>query len=393
MEVKKRIDGIDAARGLALFGMFAAHALWDFNDAGDPSKTTMFAAGRSAGMFAVLAGVSIALMSGGRKPVEDLARRIAASGLIARAITLAILGLLMGLLRNHINIHFSIIIAFYGLAFLFAVPLIWLRARTLVIVATAIALIAPVIIYLVENHVPDDIWRDPQITDLFVHPYGLLTFLLFTGSYPVIALMAYVAAGVALGRLDLSSSRVAIWLTGGGLALAAVSWIAATVLLLNFGGLDRLYETNTVDLDNDITRTTVLWSPQANGTTPWELAQRAPHAYSTFSIAHAIGSSMVILGWLLLITRIEILRKVLYPLRAAGSMPLTIYTLQIGMLYAWWWEVDPVKWYEGMVVTAMVFASAWRYFLGQGPLERLVGLASRLARNAYKSRSTATVAT
>lgn len=387
MSNKKRIDGIDAARGLALFGMFAVHSLWDFNDAGDPSRTTMLAGGRSAAMFAVLAGLSIAIISGGNNPVTGAARKVSAVGLVARAFTIGLIGLFVGVLINSLNVHFAGILAFYGLAFLLAVPLIWLRARDLAIFATAVAIIAPVVLYIVGNHVPNVIWEDPEIFDVFREPYGLLTYLLFTGSYPVIALMAYVAAGIAIGRLDLTSSRIAGWLVGGGVAIAAASWIVATVLLLNFGGLDRLYELNETELDNEITRTTILWSPQANGTTPWELAQRAPHAYSFFSIAHSIGSSMAILGVLLLITRIDLINRVLTPLRAAGSMPLTIYVLQIGMLAAWWWEIDPVLWYEGMVITAMVFATVWRHFLGQGPLERIAAFTSREARKRYSARS------
>jgi hypothetical protein len=60
---------MDAARGLALVGMFATHIL-PLSDARGETLTGLLADGRSSALFAVLAGVGVALTSvvPGRRP-------------------------------------------------------------------------------------------------------------------------------------------------------------------------------------------------------------------------------------------------------------------------------------------------------------------------------------
>ena len=71
----RRIAGLDLARGLAVIGMFAAHLLWiDPFDIADLSTWTDVVNGRSSILFATLAGISIALLTGGRVPVSGAAR-------------------------------------------------------------------------------------------------------------------------------------------------------------------------------------------------------------------------------------------------------------------------------------------------------------------------------
>src|SRR5690606_17092001 len=54
---KKRLIGIDAARGLALIGLIAVHILPDETAGGDPSLAWTLFSGDSAALFALLAGV------------------------------------------------------------------------------------------------------------------------------------------------------------------------------------------------------------------------------------------------------------------------------------------------------------------------------------------------
>ncbi|MUN64901.1 hypothetical protein GMA12_17440, partial [Kocuria sediminis] len=57
-----RLLGVDAARGLALIGLIAVHVLPEENDAtGDPTWSYLLFAGDSAALFALLAGVGLAL--------------------------------------------------------------------------------------------------------------------------------------------------------------------------------------------------------------------------------------------------------------------------------------------------------------------------------------------
>src|ERR671933_2096393 len=72
-----RVTGVDLARGLALLGMFAVHVFDEYTDGGG-TLTGYLAAGRSAATFALVAGVSVAFLTGGRRILHGRARRAAA---------------------------------------------------------------------------------------------------------------------------------------------------------------------------------------------------------------------------------------------------------------------------------------------------------------------------
>ena len=62
-----RLVGIDAARGLALAGMMATHLLPAWNETtGDATLNWILFPGNAAALFALLAGVGLALSTGGR---------------------------------------------------------------------------------------------------------------------------------------------------------------------------------------------------------------------------------------------------------------------------------------------------------------------------------------
>ena len=67
-----RVVGLDAARALALLGMMATHILVGV-DADGVTLPQQIAGGRASALFAVLAEVSLALMTGGTTPREDAA--------------------------------------------------------------------------------------------------------------------------------------------------------------------------------------------------------------------------------------------------------------------------------------------------------------------------------
>nr|WP_168172141.1 hypothetical protein [Pseudonocardia sp. AL041005-10] len=64
--------------------------------------------------------------------------------------------------------------------------------------------------------------------------------MFLTGNYPVATWFAYVCVGLVVGRLDLSSRRVALRLVAAGTAVAAAAWGASWLLLHPLGGLSRL---------------------------------------------------------------------------------------------------------------------------------------------------------
>ncbi len=85
-----RLVGVDAARGVALLGMVAVHVLSGEDADGSESLIYLVASGRSAALFAVLAGVGLALAF--RRPRGP--DRLRASAAIAvRAVLLGFVGL------------------------------------------------------------------------------------------------------------------------------------------------------------------------------------------------------------------------------------------------------------------------------------------------------------
>src|SRR4029079_12296833 len=65
---RRRLDGVDAARAVALVGMASLHILPLMTAAGAETVAGAVAAGRASALFAVLAGVGVALGTGGRTP-------------------------------------------------------------------------------------------------------------------------------------------------------------------------------------------------------------------------------------------------------------------------------------------------------------------------------------
>ena len=118
----RRLVGIDAARGLALVGLMAIHILPSWNEeTGEASFTWRVFSGDSAALFALLAGVGLALTSGGRHPHEGKAMTADRIGLAVRAVLIAIVGLWIGTLMPEDPPAYSILL-YYGVFSLLAIP-------------------------------------------------------------------------------------------------------------------------------------------------------------------------------------------------------------------------------------------------------------------------------
>src|SRR5699024_9291881 len=92
--------------------------------------------GRSAALFAVLAGVSIALVTRDRADRSVHRPRVA---LLVRAVVIAVLGLLLGAPDSGL----AVILTYYGVLFLVAVPVITWSARSLALLALGWGLLSP----------------------------------------------------------------------------------------------------------------------------------------------------------------------------------------------------------------------------------------------------------
>jgi uncharacterized membrane protein len=374
---QRRVTGVDLARGLALFGMMAKHIFDDSTDTG-PTATGLIASGRSAATFALVAGVSVAFLSGGRQNLTGVPRRAAAAGLAVRALGIGGIGLLLGYAQSGIEL----ILAYYAVFFLCSIPLIGLRSKALAALSVAFAVVGPVLLLVADRmDLPDSGTAEPTFTTLVTDPVGLLCQIFLTGDYPVVVYLAYLCAGLAIGRLDLTSRRLGLWLLGGGIALTVAATAVSKLLLYPLGGMARLIDLTGEDA------VTLLWDPEQESPW-WYLALASPHAHTQLDLVHSTGSAMAVLGASLLLTRIAAVDRVVRPVRATGAMTLTLYSAHILVLATGLLEDDDLALYLVLVVGSMVFATLWWQWRTQGPLEELVGRAAGRARRAVLRRAT-----
>jgi hypothetical protein len=218
-------------------------------------------------------------------------------------------------------------------------------------------------------------------------PVDLLTVLLLTGYYPVLAWTAYLFAGMAVGRLPLELPRVAAGLALGGAGLAALATTVSALLLGPLGGYDRLRR--VVDVGPGETLPEVVAASRFGNVpldSPWWLASTAPHSSTPLDLLHTIGTALLVLGVALLVAARA--RWLLLPLAALGAMPLTLYATHV-VVVATVDVADPATFYLAQVAAGTALALFWRHRVGRGPLEAVLAAASRTvgAGSARRSRT------
>jgi uncharacterized membrane protein YeiB len=339
-----RIVGVDAARGLAVLGMFVAHAIPRASDA------ELFADGRSSILFATLAGVSLGIMTGADRPLRRGARGDRMVSIILRALILFLLGIGLSTLGSGI----AIILDFYAIMFLLLLPMLFLPRWGLGVVAVILLILAPALASGIDEANPT--------TNPLLH---LSQYYLLLGRYPVLIWLPFLLAGLICARSGLERTRTQVWMMAGGLFSA----------MLGYGGAEVL-----------------------PGVTS------AAHSGSTAEVVGSGGLAIAIIGallWLMSPRRAGLesaARTILWPVAAAGSMALTVYTAQVLTLAVFAVLRDDTGGFVeypgwplliGMTLVSLVSASLWRHFLGRGPLERVLTILTRSPRPGRAERSDA----
>lgn len=437
-----RITALDAARGIAVVGMISAHVLFaESFEWGQISTWADVANGRSSILFAVIAGVSLALMTGGRHAVTGESMRSARLRLLGRGAAVFGLGLLLELLNTGI----AVILTVYGLLFIAAIPFLGIRRRTLGVLISIGALCGPALLALL------------QVFTLF--PWGEGLGLVVFGTYPITVWMTFVLSGLLIGRSDLTRLRVQLVMLISGSVLCAVGYGAAAATESVLENLWKQMDPEFADLydaepsiegweyaDSDDWYSIVspeeidfsslecevyaeddwitcapegelsgisweddkdwydedewygeglTWSEyvdQVREAAPLVAAGMAvldssPHSGGTAEILGSGGLAVALLGLLLLIGRISALRWVMLPMAALGSMPLTAYCAHVvlyGVMLSWL-GMGSVVLAWGIQIGALVAAAlVWTALWGSGPLERLVAAVARRADTPHR---------
>jgi uncharacterized membrane protein YeiB len=331
----RRIAGLDIARGLALVGMVYAHTVPDPASGAE----TVFD-GRSSILFATIAGVSLGLMTGGiRRPVRG-ERGHVVTVVAVRGLLLILVGVLLTTLQTPI----AIILDTYGFLFLVAIPLLFAPPWVVALVAAASASLGPILVTTLTAATtgPDAAGTNPWA-------YFALRWL--EGTYPAPVWLAYIAVGILIARSGIRTRTVQLGIAAAGAASAIVVYSVAAAV-----GHPVLAHTDTT------------WEVLASG-----------------------GVAVAVIGlctWLTESTTPRVsqhVQSVLRPLSAAGSMPLTIYTVQVVAIWAYLaairYDGPFLGWqnlgvFFAIAVPLITLATLWRRRFEQGPLEWLVSRVS-----------------
>jgi len=369
---QRRLPAVDAARGVALLGMMAVH-IAPPDEPGALSTVQELTRGRSSAAFAVLAGVALSLAYGATTPLVSRPWAAAAAGLVVRCLLIGALGLALGGLDSGV----AVILVYYGLLFALAAPLLSLSAVVLVRLAVAAGLLAPVLSHLLRPDLAAMRGSNPVWTDV-TEPRTLLIELTLTGYYPVLVWTTYLVAGLAVGRMALSSAAVAERLVAVGLGMAVGAAVTSRWLVERAVADGAL----PVGVQDTVVRGTVPTDSW------WWLTVASPHAGTPLDLAHTIGTALVLLGVLLLAA--PRLGAALRPLAWVGGMTLTLYTVHVLALAYDLGPDDPGPRYLTHIAGVLLLAAAWRSWASRGPLEQLVSWPSRgtaaLVRSACATR-------
>lgn len=360
---------MDVARCLALLGMIATHVVDPREPDGALTSLQWLAGGRASALFAVLAGVSLALVAGRRTPLRDAARGRLSAAIAVRALSVALIGLLLGQLETGI----AVILTYYGVLFLLGLPFLGLRARSLLLLAVGWAIAAPVISHLVRPELPDRRFASPRL-DQLADPGRLLAELLLTGYYPAFGWLAYLLLGLGIGRLDLRRVAVQRLLAAGGLVVAVVSTFASGVATRAAGFTDAelLDHAGGKFGQTPTDRWDWLLLVAPHSTTPFDLLQTGGSA------ALVLGTCLLVVGWLARIApAAERAAAIVF---GAGTMTLTLYSLHVVMRTEQVWPAEEPGTFVLHVLVVLWIGSVYVALRRRGPLETAVGLVPDLIR-------------
>lgn len=382
-----RIIGVDVARGVALFAMMATHVFPLVVD-NEPTGALVFA-GRASALFAVLAGVSIALASRPWSIRDGRGWAEAASGVVVRGLLIVAVGLTMGMFPSGL----AVILVQYGMMFLLAAAVLRLPAWALGSLAGVWMLVSPAVsMWWRLEPLPMIAGENPTWGDLLT-PSAFVADVFLDGYYPVLTWFGYILLGMAVGRLDLQKTRTAAYLVLSGVLVAATALMTSSILLAS-GGYAALTRDEPAEFAGLLQYGTVAYTLRISGygTTPtdswWWLASAGPHTGAPPDLVSTAAIALAVIGFSLLITALgRWAAPALAFLWVPGSMPLSVYCLHIVAFTALGSE-PPWVMYLVHVGLAIGCAAVWRALVSRrGPLESVLAMASGAARGAWRDES------
>jgi len=247
-----RIIGYDIARAFAIFGMVLVNFKLVMGADNGSSVLINFAhifEGRAAGLFVVLAGIGLSLMTQKARLSGNTQALIKArNNILKRGSALVVIGTLF------LTIWPADILHFYGLYFFFAAFMFNASSRRLLVLA--IFLMAGFVLYLVlGNYEAGWNWETLDYSGLWTVT-GYLRHWFFNGFHPVFPWGAFLLIGLWLGRLPMQDKYFRRILALKALVIVIITQLASFSLIavvdqrlgasISYDNLVTLLSTNVI---------------------------------------------------------------------------------------------------------------------------------------------------
>jgi len=326
-----RMAGIDLARALAMFGMFAVHVSDPWRN---PNLLTGLTHGRASVLFVLVAGVGVSLLS----------RRHPSAGR-RRLLLYAALLLPIGLALQVAGHGVSVILQHYAAYFVLGAAATFLGKRALLAAACLWTAFGPVAWFAAAGIDPLVPARDQA--DLFTDPLRIAWLVLVAGPYPLVTWGPVLLWGAWIGRLDLADPSVRLRMAGGGLAVAVAAAAVSSA-------------------------TGAFWGADPADVPAWHtILADGPHAGTIGWLAVSCGLAAAALAACLWAS--ERWPAATAPLARAGAMALSLYVLHLAVLVLVPMDhADPLRGLAAATLLgtgAVAFAHAWSRRHDRGPLE------------------------
>jgi uncharacterized membrane protein YeiB len=348
-----RVIDLDVTRAIALIGVavmnYHGYLIIRGGQIGESSINHFFdpwmgpLSTRFAATFVLVAGMGITLMTNRGRLSDDRVRRSADRWtLVRRGFLLYCFGFLFDWIWN------GTILFFYGAFFIAGAALFTLKTRWLVVVGALAALSAAVIQWWATeaDHNTSWLFTGWYAPGQYRSPRRLVFDTFVNGTHPLLPWLAFLCAGMVMGRYLPLTNEWRRALVAGGVFVVAVTYLAR----------------HTFD-------DTVLRS---------RLFATDPGSRSLNYTLCALGSSIAafcVIGWIANATRTS---RATRAFASAGRMTLTLY-----VLHALVFNVVVIRWHlirptgldvalafaAGFWLVAIILAAWWQHRFGIGPAE------------------------
>ncbi|MEM7166142.1 MAG: DUF418 domain-containing protein [Planctomycetota bacterium] len=327
-----RIVGFDVARALAIFAMAYVNfevvlALGETQPAALRTLASAFE-GNASAMFVTLAGIGLVLLQ-------------ARATILKRALLLLVVGYAWQVLWPGDILHYY---AFYLAIGAFCLQL---RVRWLWVLAAGSVGVS-LLLHLWLDYAAGWRWSDLSYPAFWTWR-GQVRNLVFNGWHPLFPWLAFLFAGMALGRWGIAAPGKRRLAMGA----AAVVYVVAALTSRAVTG-----ETNELTLE--------LWGTSSIPPGP-------------FYVLTAGSASIFWIALCLELTAIPLVARLSGPLAKCGQLALTCYLAHVFFMFIVVEPLGEALDYQGLelafggavvfAVTAILFAAAWRAKFRRGPLE------------------------